>query len=149
MHSSGFFRIKPIARFILKHEISRSHTISDQSLLLSTIVLNDMQVHILKSHILNTHTHQSGTPTIQYTNLCTNTHKYKLLYILHSLDQHHTHHHPHFPLHTVLPCLGTSCEHKLVSTCPFHQISPCPDMQHTCHNLVADIPKGQDVTTTQ
>ena len=41
MHSSGFFRIKPIARLILKREISGSHTISDQSLLLSTIVLND------------------------------------------------------------------------------------------------------------
>ena len=41
MYSSGFFRIKPIARLILKHEISGSHTISDRSLLLSTIVLND------------------------------------------------------------------------------------------------------------
>ena len=41
MHSSGFFRIKPIARLILKREISGSHTISDQSLLLSTNVLND------------------------------------------------------------------------------------------------------------
>ena len=30
-----------IERLILKHEISRSHMISDQSLLLSTIVLND------------------------------------------------------------------------------------------------------------
>ena len=40
MHSSGFFRIKPIARLILKREISGSHTISDQSLSLSTIVLN-------------------------------------------------------------------------------------------------------------
>ena len=37
----GFFRIKPIARLILKREISGSHTISDQSLLLSTNVLND------------------------------------------------------------------------------------------------------------
>ena len=36
MHSSGFFRIKPIARLILKREILGSHTISDQSLLLST-----------------------------------------------------------------------------------------------------------------
>ena len=41
MHSSGFFWIKLIARLILKREISGSHTISDQSLLLSTIVLND------------------------------------------------------------------------------------------------------------
>ena len=41
MHSSGFFQIKLIARLILKCEISGSHTISDQSLLLSTIVLND------------------------------------------------------------------------------------------------------------
>ena len=32
MHSSGFFRIKLIARLILKREISGSHTISDQSL---------------------------------------------------------------------------------------------------------------------
>ena len=38
MHSSGFFRIKPIARLILKREISGSHTISDQSLLLSTML---------------------------------------------------------------------------------------------------------------
>ena len=41
MHSSRFFRIKLIERLILKREISESHTISDQSLLLSTIVLND------------------------------------------------------------------------------------------------------------
>ena len=41
MHSSGFFQIKLIARLILKCEISGSHMISDQSLLLSTIVLND------------------------------------------------------------------------------------------------------------
>ena len=41
MHFSGFFRIKLIARLILKREIFGSHTISDQSLLLSTIVLND------------------------------------------------------------------------------------------------------------
>ena len=41
MHSSEFFRIKLIGRLILKREISGSHTISDQSLLLSTIVLND------------------------------------------------------------------------------------------------------------
>ena len=39
-----FFRIKPIARLILKREILGSHTISDQSLLLSTNVLNDWQV---------------------------------------------------------------------------------------------------------
>ena len=41
MHSSGFFWTKLIARLILKREISGSHMISDQSLLLSTIVLND------------------------------------------------------------------------------------------------------------
>ena len=41
MHSSVFFRIKLIAKLILKREISGSHTISDQSLSLSTIVLND------------------------------------------------------------------------------------------------------------
>ena len=44
MYSSKFFSDKAfffIARLILKREISGSHTISDQSLLLSTIVLND------------------------------------------------------------------------------------------------------------
>ena len=41
MYSSRFFWIKPIARLIFKRKISGSHTISDQSLLLSTIVLND------------------------------------------------------------------------------------------------------------
>ena len=41
MHSSGFFRIKLIAKLILKRKISGSHTISDQSLSLSTILLND------------------------------------------------------------------------------------------------------------
>ena len=45
MHSSEFFRIKLIARLILKREISGSHTISDQSLLLSTNVLNDYLKH--------------------------------------------------------------------------------------------------------
>ena len=38
---AGFLRIKPIARLIFKCKILGSHTISDQSLLLSTIVLND------------------------------------------------------------------------------------------------------------
>ena len=47
MHSSGFFQIKLIARLILKREISGSHTISDQSLLLSTIVLNDVGINSL------------------------------------------------------------------------------------------------------
>ena len=41
MHFSGFFRIKPIARLILKCQILGNQTISDQSLLLSTILLND------------------------------------------------------------------------------------------------------------
>ena len=45
MYSSGFFRINPIARLILKRKILGSHMISDQSLLLSTIVLNDMHRH--------------------------------------------------------------------------------------------------------
>ena len=54
MHSSWFFWIKPIARLILKHEISGSHTISDQSLLLSTTVLNDSNWE-LKSYCLQTH----------------------------------------------------------------------------------------------
>ena len=48
MHSSWFFRIKPIARLILKREISGSHMISYQSLLLSTIVLNDKCFNIWK-----------------------------------------------------------------------------------------------------
>ena len=42
MHSSWFFRVKPIARLIFKSaKFSRSSTISYQSLLLSTTVLND------------------------------------------------------------------------------------------------------------
>ena len=49
MDSSGFFRIKPIAKLILKREILGSHTISDQSLLLSTIVLNDKTIGALTS----------------------------------------------------------------------------------------------------
>ena len=66
--------------------------------------------------------------------------------IPHSSDQRHTHHHQHCPLHTVLPCLDTSCEHMLAWTCLIHQISPCPDKPHTCHNLAADIPKEHKVT---
>ena len=50
MHSSGFFRIKSIARLILKREISGSHTISDQSLLLSTNVLNDSFFVLMACH---------------------------------------------------------------------------------------------------
>ena len=42
MHSSGFFWIQPIEGLFLKHKFLGSHTISDQSLLLSTIVLNDI-----------------------------------------------------------------------------------------------------------
>ena len=41
MYFSGFFQIKSIEILILKREISGSHTISDQSLLLSTTVFND------------------------------------------------------------------------------------------------------------
>ena len=52
MHSSGFFRIKLIARLILKCKISGSHTISDQFLLLSTIVLNDIYIYISLSTIV-------------------------------------------------------------------------------------------------
>ena len=56
MHSSGFFRIKPIARLILKCEILGSHTISDQSLLLSTIVLNDiMPLYIIYAALCMRH----------------------------------------------------------------------------------------------
>ena len=51
MHSSGFFRIKLIARLILKCEILGSHTISDQSLLLSTIVLNDIYIYTVYIYI--------------------------------------------------------------------------------------------------
>ena len=42
MHSSGFFSDKAYCNVDLKRKISGSHTISDQSLLLNTIVLNDM-----------------------------------------------------------------------------------------------------------
>ena len=41
MHFSGFFSDKAYCKVILKRKILGSHTISDQSLLLSTIVLND------------------------------------------------------------------------------------------------------------
>ena len=42
MHSSRFFWVKPIARLIFKARIfSGNHIISYQSLLLSTMVLND------------------------------------------------------------------------------------------------------------
>ena len=78
MHSSGFFRIKFIARLILKHEISRSHTISDQSLLLSTIVLNDdcQYSNYIRSYIalFESITH------IHYCTLTLNLHNF--LYIL-------------------------------------------------------------------
>ena len=43
MHSSGFSSDKAYCKVDFKCEILGSHTISDQSLLLSTIVLNDMQ----------------------------------------------------------------------------------------------------------
>ena len=53
MHSSGFFQIKLIARLILKREISGSHTISDQSLLLSTNVFNDIYyIYIILIYII-------------------------------------------------------------------------------------------------
>ena len=42
MHSSGFFSDKAYCKVDLKREILGSHTISDQSLLLSTNVLNDI-----------------------------------------------------------------------------------------------------------
>ena len=41
MHSSGFFSDKAYCKVDFKREISGSHMISDQSLLLSTNVLND------------------------------------------------------------------------------------------------------------
>ena len=41
MHSSGVFSDKAYCKVDLKREILGSHMISDQSLLLSTIVLND------------------------------------------------------------------------------------------------------------
>ena len=61
MHSSGFFQIKLIARLILKCKISGSHMISDQSLLLSTIVLND----ICSSYTMG----MSGLPDMYTQNL--------------------------------------------------------------------------------
>ena len=42
MHSSGLFSDKAYCKVDLKCEISGSHMISDQSLLLSTVVLNDI-----------------------------------------------------------------------------------------------------------
>ena len=42
MHSSGVFRIKLIGRLFYEMQKMGSHTISYQSLLLSTIVLNDV-----------------------------------------------------------------------------------------------------------
>ena len=59
MHSSGFFQIKLIARLILKREISGSHTISDQSLLLSTIILNDIYTYIYIYIYIKTHGSES------------------------------------------------------------------------------------------
>ena len=41
MHSSGFFSDKAYCKVDFKCKILGSHTISDQSLLLSTVVLND------------------------------------------------------------------------------------------------------------
>ena len=47
MDSSRFFRVKPIARLIFKAQnFSRSRTISYQSLLLSTTVLNDIATNV-------------------------------------------------------------------------------------------------------
>ena len=43
---AGFFGYKPIGMLILKCEFLGSHMISDQSLLLSTIVLNDIYIYI-------------------------------------------------------------------------------------------------------
>ena len=53
MHSSGFFQIKPIARLILKCKISGSHMISDQSLLLSTTILNDINIYIYTVQLIS------------------------------------------------------------------------------------------------
>ena len=41
MHSSRFFRVKPIGRLFYEVQKKGNHTISYQSLLLSTTVLND------------------------------------------------------------------------------------------------------------
>ena len=49
MHSSGFFSDKAYCKVDFKREISGSHMISDQSLLLSTIVLNDILLHVVLS----------------------------------------------------------------------------------------------------
>ena len=45
MHSSRFFRVKPIGRLFYEVQKSGNHTISYQSLLLSTTVLNDTTVN--------------------------------------------------------------------------------------------------------
>ena len=42
MHSSRFFRVNPIGRLFYEVRKSGNHTISYQSLLLSTTVLNDV-----------------------------------------------------------------------------------------------------------
>ena len=52
-----FFQIKPIARLIFKCEILGSHMISDQSLLLSTIVLNDTYPCTCTKYIATYHTY--------------------------------------------------------------------------------------------
>ena len=68
MHSSGFFRIKLIARLILKREILGSHMISDQSLLLSTNVLNEVPLNDISWNISTLHTPVPSLIYI-YTNL--------------------------------------------------------------------------------
>ena len=44
MHSSQFFQVKPIGRLFYEVQKSGNHTISYQSLLLSTTVLNDKYI---------------------------------------------------------------------------------------------------------
>ena len=48
--TNAVFQVKPVARLILKCNFSGSHMISYQSLLLSTIVLNDY-IHSIMLHI--------------------------------------------------------------------------------------------------
>ena len=67
-----FFLDKAYCKVDFKHKISRSHTISDQSLLLSTIVLNDTHI-CCKSKLIPRGSSTSccqDTPYNCYTHTC-------------------------------------------------------------------------------
>ena len=57
LHSSTVFRLSLLEGCFMKCEKSGSHTISYQSLLLSTIVLNDELLVVVLSHGLYYHGH--------------------------------------------------------------------------------------------